>query len=323
MSFSSDVRAEIASDIPSAGHCRNASMAAILSCIGRFKQESDGSIRLFVNFDGRDSVRKLFTLIRKTLNIGSVLWFSADPKDGCRDMRGWMDAGLTAEAAAELALRLKLQDGSGKLRAESGRTVAPELLKRSCCRKNYLKDMFMCCGSISDPRKEYHLEWTCSREEQASQLQEILRSFGKEAKTVFRKKSCVVYFKDSEDIVDLLNLMGAPVSMMEMENQRILKDLRNSVNRRVNCETANIGKTVSASRKQIEDIRFLEETGVLKTLPESLRKMAELRKQYPEMPLRELGDQAQPPIGKSGVNHRLRRLTEIAVKYRTQNGEKP
>jgi DNA-binding protein WhiA len=298
-------------------------MAAILSCIGRFKQESDGSIRLFVNFDGRDSVRKLFTLIRKTLNIGSVLWFSADPKDGCRDMRGWMDAGLTAEAAAELALRLKLQDGSGKLRAESGRTVAPELLKRSCCRKNYLKDMFMCCGSISDPRKEYHLEWTCSREEQASQLQEILRSFGKEAKTVFRKKSCVVYFKDSEDIVDLLNLMGAPVSMMEMENQRILKDLRNSVNRRVNCETANIGKTVSASRKQIEDIRFLEETGVLKTLPESLRKMAELRKQYPEMPLRELGDQAQPPIGKSGVNHRLRRLTEIAVKYRTQNGEKP
>ena len=323
MSFSSDVRAEIASDIPSAGHCRNASMAAILSCIGRFKQESDGSIRLFVNFDGRDSVRKLFTLIRKTLNIGSVLWLSADPKDGCRDMRGGMDAGLTAEAAAELALRLKLQDGSGKLRAESGRTVAPELLKRSCCRKNYLKDMFMCCGSISDPRKEYHLEWTCSREEQASQLQEILRSFGKEAKTVFRKKSCVVYFKDSEDIVDLLNLMGAPVSMMEMENQRILKDLRNSVNRRVNCETANIGKTVSASRKQIEDIRFLEETGVLKTLPESLRKMAELRKQYPEMPLRELGDQAQPPIGKSGVNHRLRRLTEIAVKYRTQNGEKP
>ena len=87
MSFSSDVRAEIASDIPSAGHCRNASMAAILSCIGRFKQESDGSIRLFVNFDGRDSVRKLFTLIRKTINIGSVLWFSADPTNDCREMR--------------------------------------------------------------------------------------------------------------------------------------------------------------------------------------------------------------------------------------------
>lgn len=321
MSFSSDVRAEIAADIPSARHCRYASMAAILSCIGRFEQESDGSIRLFVNFDGRDSVRKLFTLIRKTINIGSVSLFSADQNSDCREMRGWMEAGVPADAVRELALRLGLLDNSGKLRAQSGISVAPELLKRSCCRKNYLKDLFLCCGSISDPRKEYHLEWSCSREEQASQLQEILRSFGKEAKTVFRKKSCVVYFKDSTDIVDLLNLMGASVSMMEMENQRILKELRNSVNRRVNCEAANIGKTVSASRKQIEDIRFLEETGVLKTLPESLRKMAELRKQYPEMPLRELGDQAQPPIGKSGVNHRLRRITELAQKYREQRGK--
>ena len=110
--------------------------------------------------------------------------------------------------------------------------------------------------------------------------------------------------------------MGATVSMMEMENQRILKELRNSVNRRVNCETANIGKTVSASRKQISDILFLEEKGVLKTLPESLRKMAELRVQYPDVPLRELGDLAVPPIGKSGVNHRLRRLTDLAQKYR-------
>ena len=323
MSFSSDVRAEIASDIPSARHCRNASMAAILSCIGRIEQEPDGSLRLFVNFDGRDSVRKLFTLIRKTINIGSVLWLSADPNIDCREMRGWMEAGLPADAVKELAVRLKLLDSDGKLRAESGMTAAPELLIRSCCRKNYLRDMFMCCGSISDPRREYHLEWNCSREEQASQLQEILRSFGKEAKTVFRKKSCVVYFKDSTDIVDLLNLMGAPVSMMEMENQRILKELRNSVNRRVNCEAANIGKTVSASRKQIEDIRFLEETGILKTLPESLRKMAELRMQYPDMPLRELGDQAQPPIGKSGINHRLRRISELARKYRSQSEERP
>ena len=234
-----------------------------------------------------------------------------------------MEAGLPADAVKELAVRLKLLDSDGKLRAESGITAAPELLIRSCCRKNYLRDMFMCCGSISDPRREYHLEWNCSREEQVSQLQGILRSFGKEAKTAFRKKSWVVYFKDSTDIVDLLNLMGAPVSMMEMENQRILKELRNSVNRRVNCEAANIGKTVSASRKQIEDILFLEKAGILKTLPESLRKMAELRMQYPDMPLRELGDQAQPPIGKSGVNHRLRRISELARKYRSQSEDRP
>jgi DNA-binding protein WhiA len=219
----------------------------------------------------------------------------------------------------ELAQMIRACDSSGNLREDGCCTVPAELLGRSCCRRNYVRDLFLCCGSVSDPRKEYHLEWSCDSKEQASQLKEILLSFGKEAKAVLRKKVHVVYFKDSEDIVDLLNLMGAPISMMEMENQRILKELRNSVNRRVNCETANIGKTVSASRKQISDIRYLEESGILRTLPESLRKMAELRLQYPDTPLRELGDLAVPPIGKSGVNHRLRRLTEIAEKYRTES----
>ena len=193
--------------------------------------------------------------------------------------------------------------------------------RRRCCRRSYLRELFLCCGSVSDPRKEYHLEWSCSLPEQAAQLQEVIQSFGIEAKVVLRKKLYIVYVKDSDGIVDLLNLMGAPVSMMEMENQRILKELRNTVNRRVNCEAANIGKTVSASGKQISDIRFLEEKGVLRTLPESLRKMAELRLQYPDTPLRELGELAVPPIGKSGVNHRLRRLSEIAEKLRTDTGD--
>ncbi|HAB94416.1 MAG TPA: DNA-binding protein WhiA [Lachnospiraceae bacterium] len=316
MSFSSKVKAEIAANIPSSRHCRIASIAALLDCFGQFEQEKAGNIRLFLNVDNRDATRKLFTLVNKTINIGSRLLIPAGKS--CRETRGRVDAGLPAEAAKELARRLKLLDEDGKLCADGRWRVDPSLLDRSCCKRSFLRDMFLCCGSVNDPRKEYHLEWNCSEKEQVSQLQEVLRSFGKEAKTVLRKKSCVVYFKDSTDIVDLLNLMGATVSMMEMENQRIYKDLRNSVNRRVNCEAANIGKTVSASRKQIEDIRFLEEIGVLRTLPESLRKMAELRMQYPDLPLRELGDRAVPPIGKSGVNHRLRRLTELAGKYREE-----
>ena len=121
--------------------------------------------------------------------------------------------------------------------------------------------------------------------------------------------------------MDTLNLMGAPVSMMAMENQRILKDLRNTVNRRVNCETANIGKTVNASRKQIEEIQFLEKKGILRTLPKNLQQIAALRCEYPDTPLRELGEMADPPIGKSGVNHRLRRLMEIAEKHRVVQGD--
>ena len=318
MSFSSDVKKEIASGIPAAGHCRTVSLAVLLRSVGRFVTGPGGEYRLYLNEDNREALRKCFTLIRKTSNISTVSNVSMTPAEGeSRDQRGWVRTELPSDTVKELAQKIGVCDSSGYLRRENSLIVAPELLRRSCCRRNYLGTLFLCCGSVSNPRKEYHLEWSCTDREQASQLQEILLSFGKEAKAVLRKKFYVVYLKDSTDIVDLLNLMGASVSMMEMENQRILKELRNSVNRRVNCEAANIGKTVSASRKQINDIRFLEEAGILRTLPESLRKMAELRLQYPDTPLRELGDLAVPPIGKSGVNHRLRRLTEIAQKYRT------
>ena len=323
MSFSSDVKAEIASSIPSPKHCRIASAAVLLRCLGRFERDSEGNYRLFLSQDNGEALRKCFTLLCKTSNIRKVLCSPAVSVS--RETRGWVQADLSSDTVRDLAQMTGLCDSGGNLSAEKGLTVAPRLLGRSCCRKNYLRDLFLCCGSVSDPRKEYHLEWSCAGREQALQLQEILLSFGKEAKTVLRKKFNVVYFKDSDEIVELLGLMGAPVSMMEMENQRILKELRNSVNRRVNCETANIGKTVSASRKQISDIRFLEDSGILRTLPESLREMAELRLQYPDTPLRELGDLAHPPIGKSGVNHRLRRLSEVADKYRTktQSAERP
>ena len=318
MSFSSDVKKEIASDIPAAKHCRTASLAVLLRCAGHFERDRDGAYRLYLSEDNREAFRKCFTLVRKTINISTVSCSTAE-REG-REQRGWIRTDLSSDKVKEIAQKTGLCDSAGDLCEEDGLLVPAELLKRSCCRRNYLKDLFLCCGSVSNPRREYHLEWNCTESAQASQLQEILLSFGKEAKVTLRKKSIVVYFKDSTDIVDLLNLLGATDSMMEMENQRILKDLRNSVNRRVNCETANIGKTVSASRKQINDILFLEKAGILKTLPESLRKMAELRIQYPDTPLRELGDLAVPPIGKSGVNHRLRRLSEIAQKYREDSG---
>ena len=122
----------------------------------------------------------------------------------------------------------------------------------------------------------------------------------------------MVYLKEGSQIVDLLNVMEAPVALMEMENIRILKEMRNSVNRKVNCETANINKTVSAAMKQVNDIRYIQDTIGLKELPEGLQEIAELRLEYPNETLKELGDLLQVPLGKSGVNHRLRKLSEIA-----------
>jgi DNA-binding protein WhiA len=140
---------------------------------------------------------------------------------------------------------------------------------------------------------------------------------GKSAGFTERKSRFVVYLKDSQDIIDLLGLMGAHISMMEMENQRIRKDVVNTVNRRVNCDTANARRTVGAAQQQIRDIRFLEDRGILKVLPEKLREMAELRTEYPELPLGELGQMLQPPVSKSGVNHRLKKLSELAEKERS------
>ena len=176
----------------------------------------------------------------------------------------------------------------------------------------------MAAGSISDPSKSYHFEIVCRSREQASQLQKIMESFQTEAKIVERKNHYVVYLKDGSQIVDMLNVMEAYVSLMNLENVRILKEMRNSVNRKVNCETANIGKTVNAAVKQIADIELIRDRVGLDNLPDNLREMALLRLEYPEAALKELGKYLEPPVGKSGVNHRLRKLGEIADKLRGQ-----
>lgn len=174
----------------------------------------------------------------------------------------------------------------------------------------------MAAGSISDPNKAYHFEIVCHTKEQARQLQELLCGFDTDAKIVERKGHYVVYIKEGAHIVDSLNIMEAYVSLMKLENVRILKEMRNSVNRKVNCETANISKTVNAAVKQIEDIRLIQKMRGFDDLPAQLREMALLRLEYPDAPLKELGGYLDPPMGKSGVNHRLRKLSAIAEELR-------
>ena len=143
-------------------------------------------------------------------------------------------------------------------------------------------------------------------------MAEMLASFEIEAKIILRKKYFVLYEKDGTGIVETLNVMGAHVGLMDFENMRILKEMRNSVNRKVNCETANIGKTVTAAQRQIDDIKRLMESDSYEQLPSALKAMAELRIAYPEATLKELGEMSTPVLGKSGVNHRLRKLSQIA-----------
>ena len=163
MSFSSEVKAEIASDIPSAKHCRIASAAVLLTCIGRVERDPDGKYRLFLSQDNREALRKCFTLVCKTSNIRTVVCSPAGT--GSREPRGEMQADLSSDTVRELAQMIRACDSAGNLREDDDCTVPAELLGRSCCRRNYLRDLFLCCGSVSDPRKEYHLEWSCGSKE--------------------------------------------------------------------------------------------------------------------------------------------------------------
>ena len=193
--------------------------------------------------------------------------------------------------------------------------------QRDCCKRAFVRGAFLSAGSISDPQKGYHFEIVCPSQEIGGQLQEIIRSFHIDAKIVLRKKSYVLYVKEGAQIVDMLAIMEANVALMDLENIRIVKEMRNTVNRKVNCETANINKTVNAAVKQIEDIRLLEEKVGLESLNEGLEEIAKLRLQYPEATLKELGLMLNPQVGKSGVNHRLRKLSLLADDLRENKEE--
>ncbi len=187
--------------------------------------------------------------------------------------------------------------------------------KQQMVQRDMIIDAFLRSGSVSDPEKFYHLEIVCTDGEEADRLQEALKSFGIQSGHMVRKERYVVYLKDSEAISDMLILLGATNAVLSFENVVILKEMKGNVQRRVNFETANLLKTVSASVRQVEDIELIKEKGEYNNLPEGLKELAELRVQYPDASLAELAERL-PGTGKSGINHRFRRIARIANQLR-------
>ncbi len=279
MSFSAEVKEELQKQVGKSRHCQIAELAAMIA------------------FDGIGIENHLLNEKYQAL-VGELF-------PGEKDVAEWRILEL-----------VKMWDEKQQ-KPEINSTVNGLLLQQVCCRRAFLRGAFLAGGSISDPNKSYHFEIVCKTLEQAEQLRDIINSFAMEAKIVERKKHQVVYLKEGAQIVDMLNIMEAHVALMNLENVRILKEMRNSVNRKVNCETANISKTVNAAvRKQLEDIVFIRDKAGLDSLPDNLREIALLRLENPDAPLKELGTFLDPPVGKSGVNHRLRRISEIAETLR-------
>ena len=315
MSFSSSVKDELSRQMPGARHCQIAETAAILSLCGRVKISASDHFWIEIHTENVAVARKYFTLLKKTFNIRTDVSIRSGINPG--RSRTYIVAVREHEEALKVLQAVKLINSQGEI-GENLSLIRNVVLQNACCRRAFIRGAFLAAGSISAPEKFYHFEIVCPTEPKAEQLKNIIATFDIEAKIVPRKKYYVVYIKEGSQIVDILNVMEAPVSLMELENIRIVKEMRGSVNRQVNCETANINKTVSAAVKQIEDIRFIQSVAGLSGLPESLQEMARIRLERPGATLKELGEALEPPVGKSGVNHRLRKLSLVAEELRQQ-----
>jgi DNA-binding protein WhiA len=197
------------------------------------------------------------------------------------------------------------------------RTISDTFKKKNCCKRSYLRGAFLAGGSLNHPETSYHLEIFSIYEEHTQSLCELMNSFHLNAKMLERKKGFILYLKEGEKISEFLTLAGAHNALLYFEDVRIMKDMRNSVNRLVNCDTANLNKTVGAAMRQVENIRFIENVIGLDVLPDKLREIAQLRVKHQDVTLKELGELASDgPISKSGINHRLRKIDDFARKLR-------
>lgn len=307
------VKKELAKHVSNAMHCRIAELSALISMCGSVLIDENSHYKIRIKTETEPTAEKVKVLLWKTFH------FDAEIKT--RD-NAYSKVGKTYTLTVDdnlLALKIlqatKLINGNGEIE-ENFSITNNVVIKKDCCKRAFIRGAFMAAGSISDPNKSYHLEIKCNSNKKSEQLVNLLEKYDIEGKMVARKGHYVVYIKEGEGIVDLLNVMEAHVSLMEMENIRILKGMSNYYNRQVNCETANIKKTVTTSVRQIDDIDFIIEEKGLNYLPVKLQDIAIVRKEHPDASLQELGEMLDPPLGKSGVNHRLRKICQMAEEIR-------
>lgn len=314
MSFSSKVKGELSLHFGNGRHCEIAEIAAIVNICGQVV--AFGShFCLKIQTENFTVAKKCFTLLRNTFNI--IVEISVRSSRRKQVYTLFVRDFTQAENILHAAGIMYTEQGEQKIM----KRIYSPVVSSICCRRAYIRGAFIAVGSINDPEKNYHLEFVLTEAFAAEQLRDLVNSFGLDAKVVERKEHYVVYLKEGEQIVDLLNIMEAPLALMDLENVRIVKEMRNDINRKVNCETANLNKVVGAAVKQLEDIQYIEETIGLGSLPEQLEEIARLRLENPDKSLKELGSFLSTPVGKSGVNHRLRKISTIAETLREGKGE--
>lgn len=312
MSFSALTKNELARVIGSKDCCKKAELIALVKMNGSLRI-SRGRISVEIRCHNAAVARKVFSLVKKLFGISTEIVVRR--KVRLRKNNVYLIRIPPQENIKDILLELGIID-----RSYSFQRAIPSLLtSRECCRRSSLRGLFLAAGSISNPDKAYHMEITTDNLQHVKDIKRLLKSFDLPGKVSSRKSLYVVYLKDSEQMAKLLNIMGAHNALLEFESKRVYKDVRNQVNRLVNCETANLNKTVEAAIRQVEDINLIARVMGMNKLPQALRLTAEARLQYPDASLRELGELVNPPVGKSGMNHRFRKLSKIAEQLRKKN----
>lgn len=309
MSFSQIAKNEICRISGEDRHCQLAELSALIKSSGTISLNGQHNIGFRISTENPAIARRVFSLLKNGFNIHPEVMVKKN-----RQLKK-NNAYLIAISDEQGAFNILKECG---VLASIDKSISiiygvkQMLVKKDCCKKSYIRGAFLGGGSVTNPEKTYHLEFVNHTLEHAQDLSLLINSYGLSSKVIERKNSYVVYLKEGEQIVDLLNIIGAHNSLLNLENVRIFKEMRNNVNRLVNCETANLSKTVNASVRQIECIKFIKNTVGLKKLPLSLRQVAEVRINNSDCSLKELGEMMDPPIGKSGVNHRLRKIEQFA-----------
>lgn len=303
MSFSNTMKSDLCRVASERKCCRLAELSAVITVIGTVADGDNGGRTLKLATENVNVAKRIYSLIKDT--------FDLQPGVIIRKSRKLKEHNVFIVIVKEnlqskkfFSYILSARDGSIK----HGKGSAKNL----CCRKAYLRGVFLGAGSITNPNNYYHVEIITRDAEFSRSIIEMLKSLKVAAKETIRKNNHIVYIKEADQISMFLNIIGAHKALLDLENIRILKDMRNSVNRIVNCETANLSKVVDASVRHINSIKYLKEMDLLEKLPKPLLEIANLRMENPEASLKELGMMLEEPVGKSGINHRLKKIDQIA-----------
>lgn len=309
MTFSSIIKNELSRTEIINECCAKAEIAALLRTTGYITLRGFNKIEIELSTENAAVARRIFKLLKILYNMSTEVSVKKSNR-----LKKHNNYSIKIE---EEKVKTFLQDTElikdeeiNFMNFDYG--IPKDLMKKDCCKRAYIKGSFMGCGSISDPEKSYHAEFVNNKEEHGQGLCDLMKTYEINAKLIFRKNYYIAYIKEGEQISDLMAVMGSHNALLDFENVRVVKETRNRINRVINCETANLDKIVDTSMRQIRQIKILKKYKAIDKLPENLRELAYLRLKHSNASLKELGEMLNPPLGKSGVNHRLRKIEEIA-----------